>query len=239
MRLNSSGATVSLTRDRLRQVAEELFAEHGIEAVTTRALAEGAGANIAAVNYHFGNKDNLALEVFREVAHQSARRRIDSLDRIEAAAADAGRRPCPRDIVTAFVDAYVNDDAPRSGVLLAHLILKHRLNPSDWTRAVVREELDGLARRYVAALCAALPDLDAKQVYWRYHLMVGAILVALSDDGPDSRFARLSQGLCIPSDRGELRRELIDFLCGGLVGEAQAQVALPETRTPKVPTTPL
>lgn len=229
MRLNSPRPAPSLTRDRLREVAEELFAAHGIEAVTTRALAEGAGANIAAVNYHFGNKDNLAIEVFREVAHRSARRRIDSLDRIEAEAARTGRKPCPRDIVTAFVDAYVNEDAPRTGVLLAHLILKHRLNPSDWTRAVVREELDGLARRYVAALRAALPGLSAKQVYWRYHLMVGAILVALSDDGPDSRFARLSEGLCSPSDRVELRRELIDFLCGGLVGEARAEAVTPET----------
>lgn len=234
MRLNSSRASASLTRDRLRQVAEELFAEHGIEGVTTRALAEGAGANIAAVNYHYGNKDNLALEVFREVARRTARWRIDSLDRIEAEAARAGRRPLVHDIVTAFVDAYVNESSPRTGVLLAHLILKHRLQPSDWTRAIVMEELDGLAARYVAALRAALPDLSAKQVYWRYHLMVGAILVALSDSGPDSRFARLSKGVCSPTDRRELRAELIEFLCGAFAGDGPPSrlAAAPRPRTP-------
>jgi len=43
MRLNSARAPVNLTRDRLREVAEELFAAHGIGGVTTRALAEQAG----------------------------------------------------------------------------------------------------------------------------------------------------------------------------------------------------
>lgn len=218
MRLNPSRPTANLTRDRLREVAEELFAAHGINGVTTRALAEHAGANIAAVNYHFGNKDNLALEVFRDVAQRTAKWRIDSLDRIEADALRNGRPPHLRDIVAAFVHAYVNDDAPRTGVLLAHLVLKHRLEPSEWTRAVVIEELDGLAVRYVAALHLALPHLTERQAYWRYHLMVGTILVSLSDAGPDSRFARLSKGLCTPSDRAELRRELIDFLCGGIAG---------------------
>src|SRR3954463_10026219 len=43
------------TRDRLLDTAERLFAEHGYQATTMRAVTTEAAANIAAVNYHFGS----------------------------------------------------------------------------------------------------------------------------------------------------------------------------------------
>ena len=212
MNLNHLPKSKTVTRDRIRVVAETLFADIGINGVTTRALAETAGVNMAAVNYHFGNKDNLTIEVFRGAARRSAKRRIDSLQAIEQIAKDQNRSPDIEDIIEAFVDAYLNDDDPRSGILLAHLVLKHRVEPTAWTRAVVRDELDDLALRYVAALQKAAPHLSEKATHWRYHLMVGAILVTLNDDGPESRINRLSGGLCSPADRIEFRRELVSFL---------------------------
>ncbi|MBV1868898.1 MAG: TetR/AcrR family transcriptional regulator [Marinosulfonomonas sp.] len=212
MNLNRLPKSKTVTRDRILGVAETLFATKGINGVTTRVLAETAGVNMAAVNYHFGNKDNLTIEVFRDVARRTAKRRLDSLHAIERAAKEQGRNPELEEIIEAFVDAYVNEDDSRSGILLAHLVLKHRVNPTEWTRAVVRDELDDLALRYVGALQLAAPHLSEKAVHWRYHLMVGAILVTLSDDGPQSRMDRLSGGLCSPSDRLEFRRELVSFL---------------------------
>ena len=47
------------TRDRLLDVAERLFAEHGFDAVSLRAITTDAGANLAAVNYYFGSKEAL------------------------------------------------------------------------------------------------------------------------------------------------------------------------------------
>ena len=41
----------------------ELFAELGFEGTSTRSIALKAGANIAAINYHFGSKENLYSEV--------------------------------------------------------------------------------------------------------------------------------------------------------------------------------
>src|SRR5210317_339126 len=54
-----------LTRDRLLDEAEELFAQKGYHAVSVREITKAADSNLAAVNYHFGNKQNLYLEVFR------------------------------------------------------------------------------------------------------------------------------------------------------------------------------
>lgn len=43
----------------------ELFAEHGLEGTSIRPIAQKAGVNIAAINYHFGSKENLYTEVLK------------------------------------------------------------------------------------------------------------------------------------------------------------------------------
>lgn len=52
-------------RDRLLDAAEQSFAEKGFDGTNVRDLTAKANCNIAAVNYHFGGKENLYLEVFR------------------------------------------------------------------------------------------------------------------------------------------------------------------------------
>jgi len=52
------------TKDRILDAAESLFAEKGYKAVTVREIVRAAGCNVAAVNYHFGQKRKLYLQVF-------------------------------------------------------------------------------------------------------------------------------------------------------------------------------
>jgi len=54
-----------LTKERLLNEAEALFAEKGYDAVSVREITTVARCNLAAVNYHFGGKRKLYLEVFR------------------------------------------------------------------------------------------------------------------------------------------------------------------------------
>jgi AcrR family transcriptional regulator len=57
------------TRDKLLDVAGRIFADRGYRAATIREICVAAHANIAAVNYHFGDK----LGLYTEVVHQSMR----------------------------------------------------------------------------------------------------------------------------------------------------------------------
>ena len=53
------------TKERILGAAEELFAQHGFAGTSLRQVTSRADVNIAAVNYHFGSKENLVNEVFR------------------------------------------------------------------------------------------------------------------------------------------------------------------------------
>lgn len=54
------------TKDRLLRAACEIFAEKGYRDATVAEICEAAEANIAAVNYHFGDKETLYDAVWRQ-----------------------------------------------------------------------------------------------------------------------------------------------------------------------------
>lgn len=67
------------TRERLLEAAAEVFAEHGYEAATVREICRRAGANVAAVNYHFGGKEMLYASMLKHfMAVCAARHPLDA-----------------------------------------------------------------------------------------------------------------------------------------------------------------
>ena len=71
------------TRERLLKVAERLFAERGFKEVTVREICSEAAANVAAVNYHFGDK----LALYREVLQGAIRAMRDATEAARQAGA--------------------------------------------------------------------------------------------------------------------------------------------------------
>lgn len=54
------------TRNTILIAAKEALVEHGYSALSTRSIAQRAGVPLSQIHYHFGNKQNLVLEVLEE-----------------------------------------------------------------------------------------------------------------------------------------------------------------------------
>jgi TetR/AcrR family transcriptional regulator, regulator of cefoperazone and chloramphenicol sensitivity len=63
--------TMHETRQRLIEAAGEVFAERGFRAATVRDICQRAKANVAAVNYYFGDKEHLYTAVLKYAFHNS------------------------------------------------------------------------------------------------------------------------------------------------------------------------
>lgn len=187
--------------------AEKLFAQRGYHAVTIRQIADAAGVPLALVGYYFGPKHDLFHAVF---AHwnRTIEERLDALDAVVAAPASTRRL---ERIVEAFVQPVIRMRASTEGQYYAQLVGRELGYASQEADRVLREFFDPLAMRFIDALHAALPHATRADVAWGYQFALGALLHHLVD----SRVARLSGGVNVPSDPAAAER-LVRFIVGGL-----------------------
>lgn len=94
------------TKDRLFEIALDLFAEGGYEGTTTREICKRAGVNVAALNYHWGSKESLW--------HAACEWAGQSLVQTVQPALDLSRNPAEivEEVVGACFDALVVDPRP-------------------------------------------------------------------------------------------------------------------------------
>lgn len=135
------------TRARLLEAAGEEFAEHGFAGATVRSICKRAGANIAAVNYHFGDKEQLYHQAVLE-AHRCG------LGEPVAETEDGPPQQRLRWFVRAFLDHVLATDGPRSWQRA--LMLQEMIRPTDASETLVRESI---APRF-AVLRQILAELD-------------------------------------------------------------------------------
>jgi AcrR family transcriptional regulator len=99
-----------LTKERILDTAEILFAQKGYQAVSVRQITSAAECNLAAVNYYFGNKENLYLEVFRSRWVPRAKRLQESFRKYLASQQSLSESAVVRALAKAFVDGPFSDD---------------------------------------------------------------------------------------------------------------------------------
>lgn len=87
------------TRERLLEAAGEVFAERGFRDATVRDICARAGANVAAVNYHFGDKEGLYMAALEQCRMHSM-----ALSSADFGASAPGT---PEDRLAAFVRQFV------------------------------------------------------------------------------------------------------------------------------------
>ncbi|MFF0635120.1 TetR/AcrR family transcriptional regulator [Nocardia sp. NPDC004151] len=193
------------TRAHLIRTAEKLFADYGVDAVSVRAINAAAGQGAAAVNYHFGTKEDLLSAVLLDLGSAVVESISQRIDRLEA-----GPAPDLEAVVRALTDPYLE------------LLLAHRVRGIRWTKIVVHVSRDytrpaiadtpqdELAQRLRAQLGRALPDTPDDRIAQRWPIAVMSFLQSLSRVDLWSSTPKMSDVELI-----DFYEDLVSFLTGG------------------------
>ncbi|WHZ18428.1 MAG: putative transcriptional regulator for fatty acid degradation FadQ, TetR family [Rhodanobacteraceae bacterium] len=196
------------TRQRILGAAEELFAERGFAGASLRQVTAAAKVNLAAVNYHFGSKDNLIEEVFRRRLDELSRRRLERLAKLEATG-----HATLETVLDAFITPALELSLDRKGGsvfmrVLARAFAEHNSN----LRKFLSDNYGHVLKDFAAAFARLLPQLDKDELYWRLDIAVGALTYAMADFGMIQR----RSGETERAHREQMARHLIHFTAAGL-----------------------
>ncbi|MCI0421987.1 MAG: TetR family transcriptional regulator, partial [Acidobacteria bacterium] len=167
------------TQPRILDAAEKLFARHGFESTSLRAIIASAGVNLAAIHYHFRGKEGLIRAV---IERRFAPINDERLRRLEVCERRAdGRSPTVEEILEAFLSPMLRVGLPHSGQGRLLMQLAGRLlQPSGgMLEKAAGSEFERVAIRFLAALHRALPDLPKQEIAWRINFTIGAAARAL------------------------------------------------------------
>jgi AcrR family transcriptional regulator len=168
-------ARVAESKDILMDAAERLFAEFGIEAVSSRQIALAAGQrNQSAIRYHFGTKDDVLRAVLQSRVSEINQRRAALLAEMEA--------PELRGLISAIAVPLAEKVAsgPQGSNFvrfLAHLFSDRRRRDLWLTEG----EEAGLLRRIYHEIRQLAPEMPEALWNERLRMMVGEIIHSLAD----------------------------------------------------------
>jgi len=162
------------TKQRLLDAAERLFAQAGFHATSLRAITGEAGANLAAVSYHFGSKEGLMEAVIDRRLTPLNAERIAALEAALAAAEAQGRPPEAREVLSAFIAPTLRLRQGGSADFIA-LVGRMVSETDDTLRRIFVGRMEPFRRRIFDALKLALPYVSVDILNWRLHFTIGAM----------------------------------------------------------------
>jgi TetR/AcrR family transcriptional regulator, regulator of cefoperazone and chloramphenicol sensitivity len=138
-----------LTRERLLEKAGQVFAEKGFQAGTVREICRRAEANVAAVNYYFGDKERLYIESVK-----SAHGKVFS--GMHQAQWPEGMPPAQKlaTFIRMFVSRLVDPNRPRWHV---QLMMREMALPTAACAELVRDNIRPIAEILMEILREILP----------------------------------------------------------------------------------
>jgi len=212
------------TKTRLLDVAEEMFAQKGYADTSMRALTGKAGANLAAVNYHFGSKEGLLQAVLERRLLPLNLIRREGLEAVMHRANEAVQLPHVRDLLQAFIEPALTLRKSGRGARAFIVIISRGISePDPMVRATFINLVLPILRYFNECLAAALPHLSPRELFWRFHFCMGAMTHVLH--GMDKH--EMFPPEMVPDDAGIVVEMLLHFLTAGM--EVAPSPGLPAT----------
>jgi AcrR family transcriptional regulator len=214
------------TRTAILAAAERLYAERGFGDVTLRDIVAEANVNLAAVNYHFGSKDELIAELF--VSRSLALNR-ERLRELRAAEDKGGGRADIDAVLRALVGptlrGCLGPEQERSTA--ARFMIRASIESVPPIRRIKNREIDHL-RKFASAMRRALPDRGAAELHWGLHF---ALAMAHHTIRESERLTRLSEGQCDLNDVEGVIARVVSVAAMALVAGAVKEKAATRAAT--------
>jgi len=146
-----------LSREKLLEVAERLFAEKGYTGTTIREITREAKCNIASVNYHFGSKKNLYLTVFKERFLPRARLIRETFYKL----LKKEKEKTPETVIRAFAKAFFLGPIPREERIISHRLVAREMNqPSEAFNLILKELFEPFFHEIINILSKFFPEKE-------------------------------------------------------------------------------
>jgi AcrR family transcriptional regulator len=201
------------TRTAILAAAERLYADRGFGDVTLRDIVAEASVNLAAVNYHFGSKDELIAELF--VTRSLALNR-ERLRELRAAEESGSGRADVSDILRALVGPTLRGclGPERDRSTAARFMIRASIESVPPIRRIRNREIDHL-RKFIVAMRRALPDRGDVELHWGLHF---ALAMAQQTVRDSERLTKLSEGKCDLNDVEGVIARVVEVAVMGLTG---------------------
>ncbi|QNN23285.1 TetR/AcrR family transcriptional regulator [Planctomycetales bacterium ZRK34] len=162
------------TQWRLITAAEELFAEHGFGGTSVRDITAEAGANVAAVNYHFGSKHQLYQKLFEIRLAEMRRFRTHAVHRALDEAEPIGDVAA---IVDTFARAFMQPlSDPQRGRIMLKLFMRELSDPHLPPGMFMQQMAEPMQELMRDALQRTCPGLGEQAARMCFHSLVGQLV---------------------------------------------------------------
>ncbi len=165
-----------VTKQRILDAAEHLFARDGYHATSLRCITQAAKANLAAVNYHFGSKEALLEAVIVRRLTPLNEMRLGQLEALMQRAERSRSVPSCREVLRTFVEPTLRQrqKGSETGDFIA-LIGRTLAEPRGVAMTIFMRHMDPLMVKLFQALSLALPGLSQQLLFWRLHFAIGSL----------------------------------------------------------------
>jgi AcrR family transcriptional regulator len=189
------------TRARLMDAALDLLAERGEEGVTLREVTDAAGANVAAVSYHFGS-----LQSLYDAAIEDALERY--LDAQQAAVSALGPESTLDEAAAAFarpmISALTKGGRDRAAI---RIVARAAIDPPQgWDR--FDDRFDQIRAEVVRVVKGKLSGVNTRELIFRIRCAAGTLnWLALAPVGRElsGKSEKQAERLLVPIVAGALR----------------------------------
>ena len=208
-------------QDRLMEAAEALLCQRGFKDTGVREIAAAAGCNVASINYYFGGKDKLYVEVWRRQLTVMRETRIAGIRRVMS----AGERPSLEELLKSYAQSFfeplVDEGGPTDGkghCRFVELMIREMIDPRLPADMFVTEMVSPVMAVLSEAIQSVCPGLKPPTVQRMILSVVGQLVYVIA---ARRMFERCDCADLPRLDPTEMIDHIVRFSAAGIRGYAK------------------